>query len=239
MLLEEARWLARCFERTDNADLFPLVNVGSSTAVFRTLTQPFIQRELFDPLSRRGGQVVHVDLKASPGVDIVGDLTDPMFITTLANGVTAHAVLVSNLLEHVTNRDVIARHVVDMVPVGGLIFVSGPHGYPYHPDPIDTGFRPSLAEVHALFPGTTVFDSAIITSTTWHPWGTNPQSWTARARYFARLCLPIYRPGSWWRAVKGAPYMWRRVSAYAIVLSKGEPAVDRWSPPAGESADAG
>jgi len=214
VLIEEARWLAACFERTPNAALFPLLNIGSSTEAFRAVTQPFIQRDVFEPLAHRGGRVVHADMKASPGVDFVGDMTDPHFITQLKNSVGAQAVLVSNLLEHVTDRELIAKSVLELVPAGGLLFVSGPHNYPYHPDPIDTRFRPSLSEVHALFPGTTVLGSAIIKGSSWRPWNQ-----VSRARYFARLCLPFYRPVSWWRAFARTSYVWR-VSAYAIVLAK-------------------
>jgi hypothetical protein len=225
LLAEEARWLAGCFQHTPSPELFPLLNVGSSTAEFRTVTQPFIQREIFNPLARRGGDVVHVDAKASPGVDVTGDMTDPGFVAHLKSEIPVQSVLVSNLLEHVTDRSLLARVVLDLVPAGGLIFVSGPHRYPYHPDPIDTGFRPSLTEVHALFPGTSILDSAIIPSPTWRPWGRSAQPGVARARYFARLCLPVYRPADWRLAVRGAAYLLRPPSAYGIVLAKGSQTV--------------
>ena len=44
--------------------------------------------------------------------------------------------MISNLLEHVTNRQKICDVVVDILPKGGYIIVSGPHIYPYHSDPI-------------------------------------------------------------------------------------------------------
>ena len=40
-----------------------------------------------------------------------------------------------------------AHHCLDLLPIGGLIFVTVPLSYPYHRDPIDTMFRPSLAEL--------------------------------------------------------------------------------------------
>jgi hypothetical protein len=221
VLIEEARWLARCFERTPDAALFPLVNVGSSTAAFRTVEQPFIQSVIFDPLARRGGLVMHVDAKATTGVDSVGDMTDPKFIRQLKDSVAVRAALVSNLLEHVTDRELIAQNVLELVPAGGLIFVSGPHSYPLHPDPIDTGFRPSPSEVHALFPGTAILGSAMITSTRWRPWtGVSP------ARYLARLCVPFYRPTAWWQILVRTAYVLRPVSAYAIVLAKADPTAE-------------
>ena len=222
MLVEEAKWLAACFARMPDTALFPFVNVGSSTAAFRAVEQPYIEAEVFAPLARRGA-VVHVDIKAATGVDLVGDITDAGFVERLTSTVPAKAVCVSNLLEHVTDPEGMARAALALVPSGGLIFVSGPQHYPYHADPIDNGFRPTVPEVHQLFPGTTLIDSAVIPSSLWRPWGTDGGTRAARARYFARLCFPLYRPASWWRAIRASAFMPRGVSAYAVVLAKGAP----------------
>jgi hypothetical protein len=37
----------------------------------------------------------------------------------------------------------VAHHCLDLLSIGGLIFVTVPLSYPYHRDPIDTMFRPT------------------------------------------------------------------------------------------------
>ena len=220
MLLEEAAWLGTRLAAITDADLFPLANIGSSTGRFRSVTQPHINRAIFCPLGERRGPVHHVDIKAGPGVDVVGDLENPDFIAYLRGQLAPQSLLVSNLLEHVRNPSRVAHALLGIVPHGGLIIVSGPHRYPYHPDPIDTRFRPSLEEAHALFPGTRLVDGEIVVSNTWRPWGAVRSSARSRMLYFGRLALPVYRPKSWRRRLDSVPYILRRVSAYAMVLVK-------------------
>jgi hypothetical protein len=40
----------------------------------------------------------------------------------------------------------------ELLPPGGLLFLSVPHEFPYHPDPIDTMFRPGVEQLLRLFP---------------------------------------------------------------------------------------
>jgi len=218
MLLEESVWIGARLASLPDEQLFPLLNVGSSTAHFRSVTQSHIEREIFAPLAARGGQVIHVDIKAAEGVDIVGDLTDTTFITRIRQTVRPRALIVSNLLEHVPDAAATANRLLKLLPGGGLLVVSGPHSYPYHPDPIDTRFRPALADVHALFPRTHMLEGELIVSQRWRPWGTKPTGPLAPTLYYARLAAPFYRSRSWRRRMDSAPYIVRRVSAYATIL---------------------
>ena len=43
------------------------------------------------------------------------------------------------------------RHITDLTKPGGLAIVSVPKAYPFHPDPIDTMYRPTLSELEALW----------------------------------------------------------------------------------------
>ena len=61
----------------DQAQVSPLLNLGSSTRAFRTVDKPHIERDLFAPLARAGIAVFHSDLKQADGVDHSGDLLDP------------------------------------------------------------------------------------------------------------------------------------------------------------------
>jgi hypothetical protein len=128
----------------------PLLNLGSSTRAFRELTKPHIERELFGPLAAAGVQVLHSDLKQADGVDLVGDIIDPDVKAALAAR-CFRSLLCSNLLEHVRDRAAVAAACEDIVGPEGLILATVPSSYPYHADPIDTGFRPTPAELAGIF----------------------------------------------------------------------------------------
>jgi hypothetical protein len=153
MMVQEARWFGRVLAEFPDEAIYPMLNVGSNTEKFRAEDQPWIDRYIFAAARARKQTVLHLDLQAAPGVDLVGDLQDPVFLKQVA-GMHFRSVFCSNLLEHVPNRERIARTLVDVVPSGGCLFVSCPYRFPYHPDPIDTMYRPDAAELAALFPGT-------------------------------------------------------------------------------------
>jgi hypothetical protein len=153
MLTTEARWYERQIRAIGDEALYPMLNVGSHTAEFRTREQPWIDRHLFAPARAKGLKVVHTDIRPNEGVDLVGDLTNPAFLRMVA-GMQFRSAVCSNLLEHVPNRDEIAQAVTAAVVPGGYLLVSCPNVFPYHPDPIDTMYRPSPEELAALFPGT-------------------------------------------------------------------------------------
>jgi len=218
MNLLESEWLGRRLNSIPDSDLFPLLNVGSSTHEFRTKTQPYIDNNIFGPLRGRRGSVHHLDMKATPGVDVVGNLLDPVFLEQIST-LKIRSVMVSNLLEHVTNRHKICEVIGNIVPTGGYVFVSGPHRYPYHADPIDTMFRPTIEEVHALFPQTKIIESAILDSGNWRQWNVAERG-RPLGRFIARLFVPFYRPVKWWELVRQSPYIFRHITAFAVILRK-------------------
>jgi len=128
----------------------PLLNLGSSTRAFRERAQPHIQRELFGPLEAAGIRIVHADLKQADGVDVAGDILDPVMQAGLqARGLKS--LLCANLLEHVVDPAAVAAACEAIVGPGGLILATVPSSYPYHADPIDTFYRPSPGELADLF----------------------------------------------------------------------------------------
>ena len=130
----------------------PLLNLGSSTGHFREVIQPHIERDLFAPLRAAGVAIVHSDRKGADGVDHEGDILDPAVRRDLA-AMGFKCLLLSNLLEHVRDRGAFAAACEEIVGPGGLILATVPSSYPYHADPIDTGYRPTPAELAALFAG--------------------------------------------------------------------------------------
>jgi hypothetical protein len=161
MLKNEAVWLTQALGELDARCLSPLLNVGSASAEFREVSQPWIDRLLFAPLRARGVEVRHLDRYPEPGIDITGDLNDPTFLPSLA-GQGFTSVLCCNVLEHVPDPRALAASLEVLVPVGGYIVVSVPYRFPYHPDPIDTMFRPTVEQVVGLFPGSTYITGALV-----------------------------------------------------------------------------
>jgi len=161
MFEAEACWLRRALDAVPPERLSPLLNLGSSSAVVREAVQPWIDEQVFRPLRARGVETLHVDMRELPGVDVRADLTDPSDVLRL-RALRPKALLCCNLLEHVLEPDQLARHCLDLLPEGGLAFVTVPFSYPYHRDPIDTMYRPSPAELAELFADARLLDGTIL-----------------------------------------------------------------------------
>jgi hypothetical protein len=217
MLIEEAKWFSRKMAALDPAALSPMLNVGSSSEQFRMVDQPYIDKYIFKPARERNVQVLHMDIEAAPGVDIVGDLAEPDFLRSLSE-MQVRSVFCSNLLEHVRNREQIGEALSGVVPLGSYLFVSCPNKYPYHPDPIDTMFRPNVAELAALFPGTYIVNGSIVQGRTALGYLLNRP--LVLAKTVARLFIPFYKPRNWWIAVQHSPWLFRRCKQTCLVLRK-------------------
>jgi SAM-dependent methyltransferase len=161
MFRAEARWLRSALDPFPSDRLSPLLNLGSGSAARRELIQPWVDNQVFRPLRERAVEVVHVDMRELPGVDVRADLTASPDVRRLS-ALGAHAVLCCNLLEHVPEPQRLARHCLELLPKGGLVFVTVPFSYPYHRDPIDTMYRPGPAELAELFTGATMLDGTIL-----------------------------------------------------------------------------
>lgn len=152
VLEAEARWLRDRLAELPAGELSPLLNLGSSDLQFRAEVQPYIDREVFAPLRERGVAVVHSDLKESPGVDIAADALSEEGFARLRE-VGARAVMCCNMFEHVVDRDALAARIDALVPAGGVLILTAPESYPYHPDPIDTYYRVAPEDMaRELFP---------------------------------------------------------------------------------------
>ena len=162
----EAEWIATQLAQLKPSDISPILNIGSSTAEFREQKQPHIDSLIFKPLISRQVRVIHTDLKEAPGVDIAGDLLDPAVRSRL-RAERPKAVLSSNLLEHVLQPERFASAISDLVPHSGYLILTAPCSYPYHADPIDTGFRPSPAALAALFDGCELVHGSIVEDITY------------------------------------------------------------------------
>ena len=195
----EARWLYAALDRYAPERLSPLLNLGSSTAAFRERIQPWTEQSLFRPLRDRGVEIVHVDTRDEAGIDLRADLTDPADLPQLF-ALRPRALLCCNLLEHVTEPDRLARHCLDILPKSGLVFVTAPFSYPYHRDPIDTMYRPSPAELEALFAGARLLGAAIIGAGMSYRDDVRRRPWIL-LRHVARFPAPFVSLEKWKRSM--------------------------------------
>jgi len=157
----EAKWFAEVLRRHGTETLTPILNLGSSTEDYRTVACPHIDSVLLRPLRERGVRILHADLKAREGVDIVGDVSDD-HIKARIRSEHVRTVFCNNLLEHVEDVPAMCDTIAALCPLDGLLCISVPRAYPYHPDPIDNEFRPSVSELSDIFGayGFTVVETA-------------------------------------------------------------------------------
>ncbi len=164
MRVEEAQEIGCILESLPNDALTPVLNLGSGSGKFRKLQQPHIDQFMFAPLAARDIQCIHADIRLEEGIDLVGDLSTSEFQNELRS-LEPGCVLLNNFLEHVTEPLMITKAIEEFLPSGGMAVVSVPRSYPYHLDPIDTGFRPSPEEIAALFPNCDLVEGRVIDST--------------------------------------------------------------------------
>ena len=100
MLIQEAKWIGREISRIGSPNITPILDVGSSTKEYREKFQPWIDKYIFKQLREKKLEVKHLDIKDSPGVDIVGDLTDLRFLEEL----TRYKLQFSQIGRHSTTK---------------------------------------------------------------------------------------------------------------------------------------
>jgi len=199
MFEAEARWLRGALDAFPPDRLSPLLNLGSSSVEVRQTVQPWIEDQVFFPLRARNVDVVHVDMRQLPGVDMRADLTNPDDIERL-HLLRPRALLCCNLLEHVIEPDRLARHCLDLLTSGGLVFVTVPFSYPYHRDPIDTMYRPNPAQLAELLNGARLLDSAILGSGVSYRDAVRERPWIL-LRHVWRFPVPFLSLEKWKRSM--------------------------------------
>jgi SAM-dependent methyltransferase len=218
MFEAEARWLCHALDAFAPVRLTLMLNLGSSTALVRESVQPWIENELLRPLRARGIEIVHVDRREAPGVDLRADLTDPADVARL-RALAPQALLCCNLLEHVADPACLARHCLDMLRPGGLVFVTVPYSYPHHRDPIDTMYRPGPAELEGLFAGARLLDGAIIGAGKSYRDDVRARPWIL-LRHLARFPAPFLSPEKWRRSMKKLYWLAAEYRITCAVLEK-------------------
>lgn len=199
MMRCDAVWLGRKLSELSDAELSPVLNLGSSTHRFRTVEQPHIENFVFAPLARRGVRVVHSDLKSADGVDISGDIFDDADFARL-KAVGARSVICTHMFEHVRDRAELKRRLLDLLPDGGRFFVTVPSSYHEHNDPIDTMFRPRPEELARMFGGHEVLECTELAGDNY--WAhVRRRPVTIFLRHFTRFFVPFLGWHAWKRSM--------------------------------------
>lgn len=218
MLIEESIWIRNTINQYLNNNHFPLLNIGSSTQHFREVVQPHIYQQVFAPLKQENKTVIHLDMKMDAGVDLIGDLSEESFRDSLKHN-NINSVLCSNLLEHLADPKPICNSILQLLQSGGLIIVTVPYDFPFHEDPIDTGFRPNIEDLHTYFPGTKIIHAKIVTSQ-----DSYANDLLANKKYLTimlgRLLLPFYKAHQWKRILNDFINARKKYSATCILLEK-------------------
>ncbi|WP_199504289.1 class I SAM-dependent methyltransferase [Qipengyuania sp. YIM B01966] len=220
MRIEEAREITSWIRSLNLPAGTVCLNVGSSTGHFRTQVQPHIEKFLFAPLRADGLHVVHCDLKAAEGVDEVGDLLDPEFRKHLKRH-DARILICSNLLEHLTEPQTFADSCADLVSPGGHAIVTVPRSYPYHPDPIDTMFRPAPEDLARMFADWAVERQQVLVSGNYaDDLRASGRGAEILAKQVLRTLLPVYRPSQWRHIAHRLLWLWRPYTLSMVLLQK-------------------
>lgn len=174
-----------------------ILNIGSSTSDFRAIHQPHIQSMLIEPCEEAGFSFLHHDIKDGHGIDVHGDLLDPLVLKELLE-VNAGVVMACNILEHIPQDrfDSFVSALDQVVRPSAYLAISVPHSYPLHLDPIDSYFRPSPDELALMFPGyVTVVSEVIVSSTYAREFSNLP--FRNKLKTLIRVCMPFYKFDTW------------------------------------------
>ena len=125
-----------------------IVNLGSSTSEFVATHQPYIQVNVISNL-KKIGNVISVDIKNESGVDLIANFLSQDG-QVLIKSKKPKLIMASNLLEHLPDPIQGLQKLIELVPTGSYLLLTGPTRYPFHPDPIDNKFRPTARKIQKL-----------------------------------------------------------------------------------------
>lgn len=222
MLTNEAKWIGGSLLSLPSDAASPCLNLGSSTKHYREVVQPFIKQYIVAPAEACGIRFIHADIKGAPGVDVVGDIYDAEFQAHLA-ALAPATVLCTNMLEQVSDPKKLADICKKLVRPGGHIIVSVPRSFPYHPDPIDTYFRPTPADIANLFSDCEIVKSEIVSERTyWQELSTLDiqKRLITILKLGIHLFAPFYKWDRWKERLHPLLWLFRRYRVSVVVLRR-------------------
>jgi hypothetical protein len=224
MLANEAVWISNAMSALPVEVISPCLNLGSSTAHFRKVSQPYIEDQIIRLNEVRGVRFIHADVKVEPGVDVAGDIFDAAFQAQLA-ALAPGSILCCNMFEHVRDRQKLAEACARIVRSEGYIIVSVPRSFPYHLDPFDSYFRPTPADIAALFSDYRIVASAIVSDTTYWDQLSKlelPELIPTFLKMLAHLFVPFYKWERWKSRLHPLLWLFRPYLVSIVVLKRKE-----------------
>ena len=148
--VETAAWTHAALAQIEFPPGSRALDVGSSTGHYRTVEQPHIEAQVMAPLRARGVEIVHLDAKQAPGVDVVCDLDTAD--ERLAARLGEHAlVLVCGMLQLVRDPGRTADLAVRVLAPGGHLVAHHPESARRVFDPVDHMRRMTPDELAEVF----------------------------------------------------------------------------------------
>ena len=167
MKVEESKWIVKKILKYAKPNQ-KLLNIGSSTLEFRSKkTQSHISKNIFVPIDKYGIKVVHTDIQSDEGVDLVGNLLDKDFIKLLEKE-KFDFILCSNLLEHLEEINPVCIVIEQVLKKNGYAIITVPYNYPYHLDPIDNMFRPTVSQLSKKFNNLEIINGEILNASSYN-----------------------------------------------------------------------
>lgn len=218
MLIKESEYIKEIIELLPEKNL-RILNFGSQSSEY-IKKQPYIFKNIIKPCETREYSLYNLDIKKSIGVDLVGDIFDDAFFSEIKS-MQFDVIFVFNLLEHVTDIELMVSRLQKLIGEGKYIIFSGPNKYPIHLDPIDNGFRPEVEDVSMLFSDCSVVHGKTITDYTFSKYLFG--SIKVFLSNLARLLAFFYKYNKW-RKVIVPKYKWlfKKYEITIVLLKKKE-----------------
>jgi len=225
MKVEESIWISKKILKFSKPKQ-KLLNIGSSTKEFRNKIQAHISRNIFVPIGKYGIKVTHTDIQDAEGVDLVGNLLDEEFIKILEKE-KFDFILCSNLLEHLDDINPICNIIERILKKNGYAIITVPYNYPYHLDPIDNMFRPTVKELSKKFKNLEIIDGEILNASSYNTkLGKLEKNYFQKlinnpkmlALIFLRSLVPFYKYSVWKKTMFGVKRLFKPFSVTCIIL---------------------
>ncbi|MBK9660517.1 MAG: hypothetical protein IPO68_11605 [Chitinophagaceae bacterium] len=222
MLKEESVWIGKeLLKLAEEGSASPILNFGSSTGHFRKTEQPIIHTNIFEPLEKSAIKVYHLDIKLEEGVDFVGNVFEDKALFNEIRSKNIKCILCSNLLEHVPDPKPFYSILEQLIDGKGYILVTVPFLYPYHADPIDTKYRPTVNDVVQSFSNARLVKGETITINETHFQFIKKHPSLFFIILF-RVFTPFYRFKTWKKIISDIPNLFKkfRVTCVLVEISK-------------------
>jgi SAM-dependent methyltransferase len=214
----EAKWIAETLRAFPAEELSPILDIGSQTLAFRTQEKPYIQNDLFAPLMARGISIIHSDLQEGDGIDLSANLLEEEGFNQV-KATAPRTIFCNNVLEHVLDPAEFANRCFALLPPGGRLIITVPRSYPHHRDPIDTMFRPTPEEIHALIDAPAEILASEIIETGSYRDNLRRRPWIIY-RQIIRLPFPFLGWTKWKRSMKKFYWMVWPYRQSCVVIQK-------------------